>query len=95
MLIDPAVCYAHREMDLAMSELFGGYAPRFYEAYFEAFPRARATRNGARSISFTTSWRTSTCSGSPTAGGWTPSPRIMWGGIGRQVNLRHLAGVLP
>jgi fructosamine-3-kinase len=38
VLIDPAVCYAHREMDLAMSELFGGYSPRFYEAYFEAFP---------------------------------------------------------
>ncbi len=38
VLIDPAVCYAHREMDLAMSELFGGYSPRFYEAYFEAYP---------------------------------------------------------
>jgi len=38
VLIDPAVCYAHREMDLAMSELFGGYPPHFYQAYFEAFP---------------------------------------------------------
>lgn len=38
VLIDPAVCYAHREMDLAMSELFGGYSPRFYEAYFAAYP---------------------------------------------------------
>lgn len=38
VLIDPAVCYAHREMDLAMSELFGGYSSRFYEAYFEAYP---------------------------------------------------------
>lgn len=38
VLIDPAVCYAHREMDLAMSELFGGYPPRFYEAYFAAYP---------------------------------------------------------
>jgi fructosamine-3-kinase len=38
VLIDPAVCYGHREMDLAMSELFGGFSPRFYEAYFEAYP---------------------------------------------------------
>jgi fructosamine-3-kinase len=38
VLIDPAVCYAHREMDLAMSELFGGFALRFYSAYYEAYP---------------------------------------------------------
>jgi fructosamine-3-kinase len=38
VLIDPAACYGHREMDLAMSELFGGFSARFYEAYFEAFP---------------------------------------------------------
>jgi fructosamine-3-kinase len=38
VLIDPAVCYGHREMDLAMSELFGGFLPRFYAAYFEAYP---------------------------------------------------------
>ncbi|RPI93161.1 MAG: fructosamine kinase, partial [Chloroflexi bacterium] len=38
VLIDPAVCYGHREMDLAMSELFGGFSPSFYEAYFEAYP---------------------------------------------------------
>lgn len=37
-LIDPAICYAHREMDLAMSQLFGGFAPRFYQAYQEKFP---------------------------------------------------------
>ncbi len=37
-LIDPAPCYAHREMDLAMSKLFGGFHPHFYEAYAEAFP---------------------------------------------------------
>jgi len=33
VLIDPAVAYAHREMDLAMTKLFGGFAPRFYRAY--------------------------------------------------------------
>jgi fructosamine-3-kinase len=32
-LIDPATYYGHREADLAMTELFGGYDDRFYEAY--------------------------------------------------------------
>jgi hypothetical protein len=40
VLIDPAVCYAHREMDLAMSRLFGGFAPAFYTAYEAAYPTA-------------------------------------------------------
>ena len=39
-LIDPAVAYAHREMDLAMSHLFGGFSPRFYEAYQAHYPTA-------------------------------------------------------
>jgi fructosamine-3-kinase len=38
VLIDPAVCRAHREMDIAMSKLFGGFAPAFYEAYHAAYP---------------------------------------------------------
>ncbi len=38
VLIDPAVCYGHREMDLAMSELFGGFSARFYEAYQATWP---------------------------------------------------------
>lgn len=37
-LIDPAVYYGHREMDLAMSLLFGGFDRRFYQAYHEAWP---------------------------------------------------------
>lgn len=37
-LIDPAVYYGDHETDLAMSELFGGFAPRFYDAYAEAWP---------------------------------------------------------
>jgi protein-ribulosamine 3-kinase len=37
-LIDPAVYYGHREMDLAMSKLFGGFSPEFYESYAEIFP---------------------------------------------------------
>ncbi|MBK8969580.1 MAG: fructosamine kinase family protein [Saprospiraceae bacterium] len=38
VLIDPAACFAHREMDLAMSRLFGGFDPAFYSAYTEAWP---------------------------------------------------------
>lgn len=38
VLIDPAASYAHREMDLAMSQLFGGFSPDFYRAYEEAYP---------------------------------------------------------
>lgn len=38
VLIDPAVSFSHREMDLAMSRLFGGFSPYFYEAYEAAFP---------------------------------------------------------
>ena len=39
-LIDPAVYYGHREADLAMTRLFGGFAPAFYAAYDEALPLA-------------------------------------------------------
>ncbi len=37
-LIDPAVYYGHREADLAMTKLFGGFSSQFYEAYNESFP---------------------------------------------------------
>ncbi len=40
VLIDPAAAYTHREMDLAMSRLFGGFDARFYAAYEEAWPLA-------------------------------------------------------
>jgi protein-ribulosamine 3-kinase len=39
-LIDPAVYYGHRETDLAMTRLFGGFEPAFYAAYGEAMPLA-------------------------------------------------------
>ena len=35
-LIDPAAYYGHPEADLAMTQLFGGFSPDFYEAYREA-----------------------------------------------------------
>ncbi|NWF51114.1 MAG: fructosamine kinase family protein [Ignavibacteriaceae bacterium] len=37
-LIDPAVYYGHREADLAMTKLFGGFDKAFYESYNEAYP---------------------------------------------------------
>jgi protein-ribulosamine 3-kinase len=38
VLIDPAVYYGHREADLAMTKLFGGFNQDFYSAYNEAYP---------------------------------------------------------
>jgi fructosamine-3-kinase len=38
VLIDPAVCYGHREADLAMTYLFGGFSDEFYNAYMSAYP---------------------------------------------------------
>jgi fructosamine-3-kinase len=37
-LIDPAVYYGHREADLAMTRLFGGFDIDFYESYQYHFP---------------------------------------------------------
>ena len=37
-LIDPAVYYGHREMDLAMTLLFGGFPEAFYEGYHSEYP---------------------------------------------------------
>lgn len=43
-LIDPAVHYGHREMDIAMSRLFGSFAPEFYEAYHSEYPLEKGWR---------------------------------------------------
>jgi fructosamine-3-kinase len=40
ILIDPAVYFGHRETDLAMTELFGGFARSFYQRYKELWPLA-------------------------------------------------------
>jgi len=37
-LIDPAVYYGFREMDLAMTKLFGGFDAELYRFYHELFP---------------------------------------------------------
>ncbi len=36
--IDPAVYFGHREMELAFTQLFGGFDPAFYQSYEEVFP---------------------------------------------------------
>lgn len=38
VLIDPAVYYGHREADLAMTKMFGGFTREFYTAYQQTFP---------------------------------------------------------
>jgi fructosamine-3-kinase len=38
VLIDPAVYGGHREIDLAMMRLFGGFSRRVFDSYHEAFP---------------------------------------------------------
>lgn len=37
-LIDPACSYSDREMEFGITTLFGGFSPRFFEAYDEAWP---------------------------------------------------------
>lgn len=37
-IIDPAVYYGSREMDIGMSQLFGAFGSGFYESYNEAWP---------------------------------------------------------
>lgn len=39
-VFDPAVYHGDREADLAMTRLFGGFGPEFYEAYRAAWPLA-------------------------------------------------------
>ncbi len=38
VLIDPAVYFGHRSMDLAMTKLFGGFDTKFYESYHYHYP---------------------------------------------------------
>jgi fructosamine-3-kinase len=38
VLIDPATYFGHRSMDLAMTTLFGGFDPAFYETYHNSYP---------------------------------------------------------
>lgn len=38
VLIDPALHFGHREADLAMMKLFGGFPPEAYQAYQQHYP---------------------------------------------------------
>ena len=38
IIFDPACYYGDRETDIAMTELFGGFSPRFYDGYNALFP---------------------------------------------------------
>jgi fructosamine-3-kinase len=38
VIFDPALYYGDREADLAMTELFGGFSPVFFEAYNNVWP---------------------------------------------------------
>ena len=40
VLVDPAAYGGHREVDLAMMRLFGGFSERVFAAYAEAHPLA-------------------------------------------------------
>jgi fructosamine-3-kinase len=49
-LIDPAVYRGHREVDLAMAELFGGFDAQFHAAYAEAWPLRPGYREARRGV---------------------------------------------
>lgn len=41
VLIDPDAVYGDREFDLAMTTIFGGFEPAFYQAYQQEYPLAK------------------------------------------------------
>jgi fructosamine-3-kinase len=47
-IYDPAVYYGHREMDIAMTKLFGGFDGQFYRSYNEAFPLEKSWEERVR-----------------------------------------------
>lgn len=48
VLIDPAVYYGHREMDLAMMQLFGGFPEAVFSSYQEVYPLEAGWRERLR-----------------------------------------------
>jgi fructosamine-3-kinase len=49
-IIDPASYFGHREVDLAMADLFGGFDPAFYEAYRESWSLAESYESVRRQV---------------------------------------------
>ncbi|HAI10065.1 MAG TPA: hypothetical protein DCM28_00040 [Phycisphaerales bacterium] len=48
VLVDPGVYYGQREADLAMTHLFGGFTPEFYQAYHDTWPLPDGTMQRQR-----------------------------------------------
>ena len=49
-LIDPSVHYGHREVDLAMAALFGGFGRGFFEGYHRVWPLAPGHAPARRAV---------------------------------------------
>jgi fructosamine-3-kinase len=49
-IVDPSSYYGHREVDLAMAELFGGFGRAFFDAYHDAWPVPDGYRDVRRPI---------------------------------------------
>ncbi len=47
VLLDPATWWADREVDIAMTKLFGGFSKSFYQGYEEIWPLPRSAINRA------------------------------------------------
>lgn len=45
VMYDPAVYYGHREMDIGMTKLFGGFSQQFYDAYNATYPLQQGWKN--------------------------------------------------
>lgn len=50
VLVDPAVYRGHREVDLAMTNLFGGFPRAFYTAYEDRQPLTEGYEDGRRHV---------------------------------------------
>ena len=44
-IYDPAVYFGHREMDIAMTKLFGGFDRQFYDGYNDIYPLEEGLKN--------------------------------------------------
>ncbi len=45
VIMDPACYYGHREVDIAMTTMFGGFSPQFYKYYQEHHPLEKGWEN--------------------------------------------------
>lgn len=45
VIMDPAVYYGHREVDIAMTTMFGGFSPLFYQYYHQYHPLEKDWQN--------------------------------------------------